>query len=201
MKKFLVLIAALVFTVTLAGCDIIEEEIDRAESIELEDYSVNIPEQSVLLKITSDADEQVIEEVDVNGERYELESQGDDWYLLEDVPIEKSYAIDDVYYRTGVGALVTFSVDYDISLSEAIDRAPDDLLTTLEGTVTKGDYTFEVSEDALVTVNSGTDHTIEELEEWAWVVLEGDIPVYGVVEHEDTVYIVESPDNVDAYIE
>lgn len=201
MKKLIVLLATLVFTVTLAGCDIIEEEVERAESIELEDFSVNIPEQSVLLKITSDADEQVVEEVEVNGERYELESQGDDWYLLEDVPVEKSYMVEDVHYRTGVGALVTFEVDYDITLGEAINRAPDERFTTLEGTITKGEYTFESSEDDLVSVQSDRAHTIEKLEDWAWVVLEDETPVYGVVEHEDEIYIVESPDNVDAYIE
>ncbi|MFP4078447.1 MAG: hypothetical protein ACLFUQ_04835 [Candidatus Izemoplasmataceae bacterium] len=201
MKKLVALIAMLVFSVTLAGCDIIEEEIERAESIELEDYSVNIPDQSVLLKITSDADEQVIEEVDVNGERYELKSEGDDWYLLEDVPIEKSYDIDEVYYKTGVGARVDFDVDYDITLDEAIERAPDGLLTELDDSHTLGEYRFEASDEDLAKVDSENDFTKEALDDWAFVILEDDVPLYAVFEHEDTVYIVEAPDNVEEYIE
>ena len=201
MKKLIVLIVALVFTVTLAGCDIIEEEIERAESIELEDYSVDMANQNVLLKITSNADEQVIEEVEINGERYDLESQGDDWYLLDEVPIAKTYEVGDLYYLTGVGARVTFSVDYDITLNEALDRAPAEQVSELVGTVTKGDYTFEASDEGLATIESDNDFTTETLEDWVMLVLEDGTPRFAVVEHDDTVYIVKAPDTVDEYIE
>ncbi|MFW6298567.1 MAG: hypothetical protein ACOC14_02690 [Bacillota bacterium] len=201
MKKLVALVAALVASLTLAGCDMVEDEIERAESIELEDFNVNIPDQSVMLKITSDADEQIIEEVSINGERYDLESQGDDWYLLEDVPIEKEYVIDDLYYRTEVGANLTFDVDYELSLGEAIDRAPEDLLTELDGTLTLGDYRFEESDETLAEIDSDNDYETEDLSDWAFVVLEDDVPRYAVFEHEDKTYVIEAPDDTEEYIE
>ncbi|MFW5894809.1 MAG: hypothetical protein ACOCU0_02640, partial [Bacillota bacterium] len=119
----------------------------------------------------------------------------------DDVPIEKSYDIDDVYYRTSVGANVTFNVDYDITLSEAINRAPEKLLNELDGTLTLGEYQFESSDEGLATVESDNDFTKEELEDWAFLVIEDEVPMYAVFEHEDTVYVIEAPSEVDEYIE
>lgn len=201
MRKIFIFVFASLLTVTLAGCDIIEEEIERAQSIELEDYSVDVANQNVRLKITSNTDEQVIEEVEINDGLYDLESQGDDWYLLDEVPIAKTYEIGDLYYLTGVGARVTFNVDYDITLEEAFERAPDELVNVLEDTLTIEDYTFEPAEDAIANIESDHDFTTENLEEWVVLVLEDDIPLFAVVEHEKTVYIVKSPDTVDEYIE
>ena len=59
----------------IGGCDIIQKEIERAESIEFVDFEVDIEHRNVYLKITSDADEQVIEEIEVNDESYSLDTK------------------------------------------------------------------------------------------------------------------------------
>ncbi len=202
MKKLAVLFLLPVFALFFAGCEIIEEEIERAESIELEDYGVDVANQDVYLKITSDADEQIIEEVEVNDELYELENVGDDWYLLDEVPIAESYEIDDLHYRTAVGAGLTFSIDYEITIDEAIDRAPEEYFETLEGTLEKDGYTFTESEEDLVDIESDAAFDVIELETWAWLITEDEEkPLFGIIEHEDTVYIFEAPeDEIEDYI-
>ena len=85
-KKIFALSLLLMGVLAIGGCDIIQKEIERAESIEFVDFEVDIEHRNVYLKITSDADEQVIEEIEVNDESYSLENEGEDWYLLKDVP-------------------------------------------------------------------------------------------------------------------
>lgn len=201
MKKLLVIMLPLVFMLALSACDLIEEEIERAQSLELEDYEVDIPEQSILLKITSDADEQVVESVVVNDTEYELVSRGDDWYLLEDVPIETAYEITDVYYRTGIGAGLTYNVDYDITLGEAIEKLPQEKLEEVDEELIVGDYHFRADEDELVVIESDRDFVIEELEEWAWLVFEDEIPLFAVFEYEDTLYVVIAPEEIEDHVE
>lgn len=201
MKRLLVIMLPLLFVIVLSGCDIIQEEIERAQSLELEDFEVDIPEQSILLKITSDADEQVIESVVVNGKEYDLVSQGDDWYLLEDVPIETAYEIGDVYYRTGIGAGLTYNVDFDITLGEALEKLPQEKLEEVDEELAIGDYLFKADESELAVIESDRDFTIEELEEWAWLVFEDETPVFAIFEYEDTLYVVIAPEEIEEHVE
>lgn len=200
MKKIITIVALFLFSFTLIGCDIIQEEIERAESLALEDYTVDIPQRNILLKITSNADEQVVESVIINGESYELVDQGDDWYLLEDIPIAKSYDIGNVYYVTGVGATVPYDVDFTITIDEAIDQLPAEYYVLLEDTQMLDGYTFTVAEDALVTVESDLNYTIDEIEDWVWLILVDDLPVFAVVEHEGDIFIIKAPENTADYL-
>ncbi len=201
MKKIISVVALSFFVFALAGCDLIREEIERAESIELEDFAVNIPERSILLKITSDADEQVIEDVVVNGTEYELESQGDDWYLLSDVPIERSYDVSTVYYRTGVGVRLSFDIDYSIDTNEAVDLIPERYVSVMDERLEKDGYVFTSSDDALINIDSETDFTVEEVDEWVWLILEDEEPVFAVFEHDEEIYVVSAPEDVDEFLD
>ncbi len=202
MKKIFGLVAVLAIAFFISGCDIIQEEIDRIESIELEDFAVDIPDQSILLKITSNADEQVIEAVNINDTEYDLISQGDDWYLLEEVPIAKNYDIGDVYYRSGIGMRLTFAIDFQITLDEAIDEIPDDLIEELLDVVQIDAFTISQSDDELAVIESDEDFIIEELADWAWLILvDDDTPVFVVFEHNDVLYVVEPPEDADEFIE
>ena len=201
MKKIIMLSAIFVGLFSLSACDLIEEEIERAESIELEDFQVLLHEQSVLLKITSDADEQVIEGVVVNGEEYDLVSQGNDWYLLDEVPIEKEYEIGDVNYLTGVGISLSFNVGQSFNIEEGLDNAPEELVHEIEQDLSLGDYTFSLSDDELVTIDSEQDYTTEELADWVHLIIEGDEPLFVVLEYNEMLYVIETPDEMDEYLE
>ena len=74
-KKIFALSLLLMGVLAIGGCDIIQKEIERAESIEFVDFEVDIEHRNVYLKITSDADEQVIEEIEVNDESYSLDTK------------------------------------------------------------------------------------------------------------------------------
>ncbi len=200
MKKILSLLLFLMIPFTLVGCDIIEREIQRAESIELEDYMVDIPNRTVYLKITSDADEPVIEEVRINNTTYELVDEGNDWYRLDDVPIETSYNIDNIYYRTGVGVRLSFGINYDIEIKEALEFLPDDDLSELKDSLTLNGITFSTSEDTLVDIDGGDAITIDEIDTWVWLVLEDETPVYVVVQVNGDLYIITVPDDIEDYI-
>lgn len=200
MKKILAVLALLLFSFTLVGCDIIEQEIERAESLSLEDYTVDIPKRNILMKITSNADEQVVERVIINGESYDLVDQGDDWYLLEDIPIAQSYDIGNVYYLTGVGATVPYDIDFTITLDEAIGHLPTDAYTVVEDSTVIGDYTFTLAEDALVTVESEVDFTIDEIDDWVWLILEDGVPAFAVVENGDEIIVITAPENTVDYL-
>ncbi|MGS0971644.1 MAG: hypothetical protein ACVCEJ_00135 [Candidatus Izemoplasmataceae bacterium] len=200
MKKLITIVTLFLFSLSLIGCDIIQEEIDRAESLALEDYTVDIPQRNILLKITSNADEQVVESVMINGESYELVAQGDDWYLLEDIPIAKSYDIGNVYYVTAIGATVPYDVDFTITIDEAIDQLPAEYYVLLEDTAVLDGYTFTASEDALVTVESELVFTIDEVDDWVWLILVDELPVFAVVEHEGEIYIIKAPENTADYL-
>ncbi len=201
MKKLFALIVMLIGTFIIGGCDIIEEEIERAQSLKLEDYSVDIPNQTISLKITSEADEQVIQRVVVNDVEYELTSEGDDWYLLDEVPIATAYNITDVYYQTGVGVVLSYNVNFDISLDDAMDALPVEQVTEIETEITIGEYTFFSDEAALVVIETERDHTITELDEWVWLVLEDDIPLFAVFEYNDVLYVVEADEYFEEYVE
>ncbi len=200
MKKLITIVTLFLFSLSLIGCDIIQEEIDRAESLALEDYTVDIPQRNILLKITSNADEQVVESVMINDESYELVAQGDDWYLLEDIPIAKSYDIGNVYYVTAIGATVPYDVDFTITIDEAIDQLPAEYYVLLEDTAVLDGYTFTASEDALVTVESELVFTIDEVDDWVWLILVDELPVFAVVEHEGEIYIIKAPENTADYL-
>lgn len=200
MKKIIMLSVIFVGLFSLSACDLIEDEIERAESIELEDFQVLLHEQSVLLKITSDADEQVIEGVVVNDEEYDLVSQGDDWYLLDEVPIEKEYEIGDVNYLTGVGVSLSFNVGQSFDIQEGLDNASDDLVHEIDQEVTIGEYTFSLSEDELVAIETEQDYTTEELDDWAHLIIENEEPLFVVLEYNETLYVIEAPDEVNDYI-
>lgn len=200
MKKLITIVTLFLFSFSLIGCDIIQEEIDRAESLALEDYTVDIPQRNILLKITSNADEQVVESVMINEVSYELVAQGDDWYLLEDIPIAKSYDIGNVYYVTAIGATVPYDVDFTITIDEAIDQLPAEYYVLLEESTTLDGYTFTVAEDALVTVESELDYTIDEVDDWVWLILVEDLPVFAVVEHEGEIFIIKAPENTSDYL-
>ncbi len=201
MKKMIMMVLLGITTLVIGGCDIIQEEIERAESIELEDFVVDIADRSLLLKITSSADEQVIEDVVVNDVQYELIPEGDDWYLLENVPVETSYVIGDVYYRTGVGVRLSFDVDFDITIDDAVDQLPTDMVTIIDDSVQIGDYTFSESADELIDIASEKNFTVDELDTWVWVIIEDEMPVYAVFTYADTLYVVEAPDTADEYID
>lgn len=201
MKKLFGLISLLIISLSMAGCDIIQQEIERIESIELVDFAVDITDQSILLKITSDADEQVIEAVNINDTEYDLISQGDDWYLLEEVPIAKDYAISHVYYRSGFGGRLTFSINFEITMDEAIEEVPDDLLIEIDGETQFNAYTINLSETELAEISSENEFTKEVLADWAWLILEDDEPIFAIFEHNDILYLVEPPEEVDDYIE
>lgn len=201
MKKLFGLMSLLLISLLISGCDIIQQEIERIESIELEDFAVDITDQSILLKITSNADEQVIEAVIINDVEYDLISQGDDWYLLEEIPIAKDYSISDVYYRSGVGARLTFGIDFEITMDEAIEEVPDDLLKEITGETQIGAYTINLSETELADIQSENDFTQEVLADWAWLILENDEPIFAVFEHNDILYVVEPPEDADEFIE
>lgn len=184
----------------LSGCDIIEEEVKRAESIEFEDIKVDLENRDVYLKITSDADEQVIEDIVVNGQSYELSDEGDDWYRLEAVPIEKSYVIDSVNYRTGLDMRLSYDVDYSATLSETMDKLEDEAIHELGvNELTLGDYTFKGSEDSLATIENASDVTIDKLADWLWVVTEDGVPEYVVFE-DDVTYVAELPEKIEDYL-
>lgn len=201
MKKLFGLMSLLLISLLISGCDIIQQEIERIESIELEDFAVDITDQSILLKITSDADEQVIEAVIINDTEYDLISQGDDWYLLEEIPIAKDYTISDVYYRSGVGARLTFGIDFEITMDEAIEEVPDDLLKEITGETQIGAYTINLSDTELADIQSENDFTQEVLADWAWLILEDDEALFAVFEHNDILYVVEPPEDADEFIE
>ena len=201
MKKLFGLMSLLLISLLISGCDIIQQEIERIESIELEDFAVDITDQSILLKITSNADEQVIEAVIINDVEYDLISQGDDWYLLEEIPIAKDYSISDVYYRSGVGARLTFGIDFEITMDEAIEEVPDDLLKEITGETQIGAYTINLSETELADIQSENDFTQEVLADWAWLILENDEPIFAVFEHNDILYVVEPPEDAEEFIE
>ena len=201
MKKLFGLMSLLLISLLISGCDIIQQEIERIESIELEDFAVDITDQSILLKITSNADEQVIEAVIINDVEYDLISQGDDWYLLEEIPIAKDYSISDVYYRSGVGARLTFGIDFEITMDEAIEEVPDDLLKEITGETQIGAYTINLSETELADIQSENDFTQEVLADWAWLILEDDEALFAVFEHNDILYVVEPPEDADEFIE
>lgn len=201
MKKMLMFFAVFAFVFTLSACDIIEQEIERAESLRLEDYTVDIPARSILLKITSNADEQVIERVIINEESYELVSQGNDWYLLEEVPIAESYDIGNVYYLTGVGATVPYDVDFQITVEEAIDQLPEEYYTVLEDSTTIGEYIFTSSESGLAQVESSVEFVLDEVDDWAWLILEEDVPKFALVDVNGVIYIITAPENTSDYLD
>ncbi len=201
MKRLISLGLLAIGLMGLSACDLIQEEIERAESIELEDAAVLIHERSVLLKITSDADEQVIEDVVVNGEEYELNAQGDDWYLLEEVPVDTTYVIGDVYYRTGVGVRLSFNVDYEFELEEGLNRIPGDNLHTVDESLTVGEYTFSETPDDLVEIETEQAHDVEHFDDWIWVILEEGEPSFVVLQYDDELYVIEAPSAVSDYIE
>ncbi|MFW5841673.1 MAG: hypothetical protein ACOCU2_00140 [Bacillota bacterium] len=200
MKKLFALLAFLTLSFTLIGCDIIEEEIERAESLELEDYTVDIPSQNILLKITSNADEQVVDRVIINDESYDLVSQGDDWYLLEDIPIAKTYDIGDVYYITSVGATVPYDVDFTITVDEALDHLPDTSQIVLSDTETIDGYTFTLNDDDLDITSEAT-HAVEEIDDWVWLVLEEEVPQFAVIYHNEQYIIIIAPDDTADYLD
>ncbi len=205
MKRMLLIVVGMLFFMGLTGCDVIEQQIEkereRIESLELEDYRVDIPARSVSLKITSDVDEQLLEEVKINGERLELVSEGDDWYLLADVPIEKAYEIETVYYRSDLGPRMSFDVDFSITLSEALEYLSDDELFEVEESLTLAGYTFMVSEEELVEIDTEAEYTLDIIDEWVWLILEDDVPLFVVFEYEDTLYVIDVPEEVDEYLE
>lgn len=201
MKKLVALLALFIVSFTLVGCDIIQEEIDRAESLELEDYTVDIPRQNILLKITSNADEQVVDRVIINDESYDLVSQGDDWYLLEDIPIAKTYDIGNVYYVTSVGATVPYDVDFSITVDEALDHLPDTSQIILTDTETIDGYTFTLNDSDSFDITSDANHTIDEIDEWVWLVLEEDVPQFAVIYHNDQYIIIIAPEETADYLD
>lgn len=201
MKKLVALITAFIVSFTLIGCDIIEEEIERAESLELEDYTVDIPSQNILLKITSNADEQVVERVIINDESYDLVDQGDDWYLLEDIPIAKTYDIGNVYYVTGVGATVPYDVDFTITVDEALDHLPQASQVVLTDTESIDGYTFRLNDNGDFDITSDANHTIDEIDDWAWLVLEDGVPQFAVIDHNDEYIIIIAPEETSDYLD
>lgn len=201
MKKIFALLTFLTLAFTLVGCEIIQEEIDRAESLELEDYKVDIPRQNILLKITSDADEQVVDRVMINDESYDLVSQGDDWYLLEDIPIAKTYDIGNVYYVTSVGATVPYDVDFSITVDEALSHLPETSQFILTDTETIDGYTFTVDENNVLDVTSDNNHTVNDVDDWVWLVLEDDVPQFAVIYHNDQYIIIIAPEETVDYLE
>lgn len=186
---------------TIGACDLIQEEIDRAESIELEDYRVDIGNRDIYLKITSDADEQVIEDVEINGDSFNLESQGDNWYLLSEVPVAKTYDVENLYYRTDVGVRLSFDVNESITMDEALGMIPEDQRHILDELYETEGYTFTPSDEALVEIDGAEEEAIEEFSDWAWIVLEDEVPTYAIVESEGDIYILTIPENLDEYIE
>ncbi len=201
MRKLIAIPAIMFALFILASCDIIEEEIERAESIKLEDFRVLLHEQSILLKITSNADEQVIENVIINDQEHDLIAQGDDWYLLEDVPVEKEYFIGDVNYKTGVGVNLSFNVDHEFDIEEGLNRAPGELVNTIDSETLIGEYTFSPSEEHLINIESEQDFSKETLDDWVWLIIEADTPIFVVLEYNDTLYVIEAPEETDDYID
>ena len=205
MKKFAVLMISLLALMSLLGCDFIEEQIqrerDRIESLRLEDFEIDIPARTVMLKITSNVDEQIIEEVSINGERLALVAQGDDWYLLEAIPIAKAYSITNVYYRSDLGPRIPFPIEYEITLSEALGYLSDDQLFEIEDSFTVDGYTFTLSDDALITIESDAAFTIDEFAEWVWVIFEDEVPLFVVFEYDDVVYLIDVPEEVSDLLE
>ncbi len=197
MKRLFSFVALLTAAFALSGCDMIQQEIERAASIELEDYAIDMPNQTIYLKITSDADDQVIESLVLNGDDLDLIDQGDDWYALEDIPIATSYVITRVYYRSSIGVKVPFTLDFSFDVGDALDELPVDLLTEIDGSVEIGDYVFSESEDSLVDIESEVDYTVEELADWVWLILEDGVPRYAVIEIDGTLYVTEAPDDPD----
>lgn len=184
----------------LSGCDIIQEEIERAESIEFEDIKLDIENRDVYLKITSDADEQVIEEMEVNGESYELTSEGDDWYSIDDLPIEKAYEVSSVYYRTGIGMRLSFDYDHSVTLEEAVEYLPESNIHELDGdSLELGAYRFSPSEDSVALVGSDTQHELDKVSDWLTVILEDGNPEYVIFEN-DGVYVFEVPEQAEEYL-
>ena len=205
MKRISLMLVSLLVVISLLGCDFIEEQIqremDRIESLEFVDFEVDIPDRSVLIKITSDVDEQIIEEVSINGVRYPLISQGDDWYLLEDVPIEKHYKITNVYYRSDFGPRIPFAVDYEISLSEALEYLPEDERVEVEDQAVINGYTFIVSDETLVEIISDKEFTIDEIADWVWLILENEEPLFVVLEYDDVLYVIDVPEEAADFID
>ncbi len=201
MKKSLSFLVVFTFFLVLSGCDIIEEEIERAQSIEFEDVRVDIGNRNLYVKITADADEPVIEDVEINESSYELEAVGDDWYLLTDIPIETEYTIDNLYYRTGVGVRLSYGINESLTLQSAFEYLSDDELHTLDETLVLGDYSFSPSDEELVSIDSDKTHDVEEFAEWVWVVIEDDVPLYAIVEIDDATKIITLPQDMDEYLE
>ena len=205
MKKLLVFLSLSVFGLSLMGCDFIEEqiqrEIDRVESIEFVDLTVDIPARSIRINITSNVDEQLIEAITINGFRYDLTAQGDDWYLLEDLEIAQSYNITNVYYRSGFGPLVPFNINQSFTLREALDSLPSDILIRLgeQPQVIQG-VIFSPSEEGLVEIDDDT-LIIDEIAEWVWLILEDDLPIFAVVLYEDQLYVILVPEDAEQFID
>jgi len=199
-KKIMLLGIMLVGALVLSGCNVIQEEIERAKSIEFEDFKLDIKNREVYLKITSDAEEQVIEEMNVNGETYELSSEGDDWYSIDDVPVEKSYEVTSVYYRTGIGMRLSFDYNKSITLDEAIEEIPESMIHELTGNpVELGDYTFSESDTDLVSIDSAMSFEEDSVTDWLLVVFEEDTPEYVIFDHDGT-FIFEVPEDAEEYL-
>ncbi|TVP93791.1 MAG: hypothetical protein EA374_08545 [Acholeplasmatales bacterium] len=201
MKRFFGFMSLFMMLFMLGACDMIQDEIQRAQSIKLEDYAVDIPNRTISLHITSDADEPVITSVIVNDTRYDLEAEGDDWYLLSDVPVATSYRITDVFYRTSVGVVLSYNVGFDISLDDVIDALPQNQLTEVEDEIVIGAYTVKSDEEAWVVIDSEEDFTVMELEDWAWIILEDDQPVFAVFEYLGVLYVVSASSFMEDYLE
>ena len=206
MKKWFVFLLLSVFSVTLIGCDFIEEQIqremERIESIEFVDIRADIGNRSIQLNITSNVDEQLIEAITINGVRYDLVSQGDDWYLLEDIPITHEYTITSVSYRSGLGPLVPFNINQTFTLREAIDALSSEFLHTVEtAPLVFENYTFEQSEETLISITTERDYVVEELDDWVWLILENDVPIYAVVDYDDVLYVILVPEEVEEFLE
>lgn len=205
MRKLLVWFSLGFISITLMGCDFIEEqiqrEIERVESIEFVDLTIDIPTRSIRINITSNVDEQLIEAITINGTRYNLSGLGDDWYLLEDIEIAQSYAITNVYYRSGFGPLVPFNINQSFTLREALDSLSSDILITFTNSpqVIQG-VTFSPSEEGLVEIDDET-LTIDEVASWVWLILEDDIPVFAVILYEEILYVIVVPEQIEDFLE
>jgi|AntRauTorcE11898_2_1112593.scaffolds.fasta_scaffold00018_78 hypothetical protein len=200
-KKIFALSLLLMGVLAIGGCDIIQKEIERAESIEFVDFEVDIEHRNVYLKITSDADEQVIEEIEVNDESYSLENEGEDWYLLKDVPIETAYEVSSVYYRTSMDMMLSMDVDYEVTIEEGLNIISGDVLHALGNETLKlGGYTFMPNEESLAIIESQKEYTVDELAEWLWVLNEGSTPEYALIEYDETTHVVKFPETAEDYL-
>lgn len=204
MKKLLSVLVLFTFSLGLIGCEIIQEEIDRVQSLKLEEYKVDIANRNILLKITSNDEEEddvLIRRVIINEESYDLVAQENNWYLLENIPIAKSYDIGNVYYVSGVGVTVPFDVDFSITIEEALTHLPDDDYTTITEAIVIDGYTFSLSEESLIEIESIEDYIITEIDDWVWLVLEGETPKFAVIEINNEIIVISAPENTTDYIQ